>query len=216
MITEINLASRKGYTEMDACENKLPNINNLSLLARPVLHYSMFGVAPRNIIGESAFRKIKKEVQLRADHHCEICGRYVSHNNITKDWLHTHEVYQVDHKRRIYCFERYIGICKQCHEFIHLGYLDSLLSKGIVSKEYFTEVFQRGQRLLNIIKKHKEPNSNLNDVYLFEFEGKYFVNDFYPEVAKSLNEQGVNIIHYDGVNKVLPDELFYKPKKRKG
>ena len=42
---------------MDVCENKLPNINNLPLLARPVLHYSMFGVAPRNIIGESAFRK---------------------------------------------------------------------------------------------------------------------------------------------------------------
>lgn len=145
---------------MNICENKLPNINNLPLLARPVLHYSMFGVAPRNIIGESAFRKIKKEVQLRADHHCEICGRYVTHNNITKDWLHTHEVYQVDHKRRIYCFERYIGICKECHEFIHLGYLD--------------------------------------------------------RVAKSLHEQGVNIIHYDGVNKVLPDEFFYKPKKRKG
>ena len=46
---------------MDVCENKLPNINNLPLLARPVLHYSMFGVAPRNIIGESAFRKIKKK-----------------------------------------------------------------------------------------------------------------------------------------------------------
>ena len=88
MITEINLASRKGYTEMVICENKLPNINNLPLLARPVLHYSMFGVAPRNIIGESAFRKIKKKVQLRADHHCEICGRYVSHNNIAlKDTL---------------------------------------------------------------------------------------------------------------------------------
>ena len=125
-------------------------------------------------------------------------------------------MYQVDHKRRIYCFERYIGICKECHEFIHLGYLDSLLSKGIISKEYFAEVYQRGQRLLSIINKRKEPNSNLNDVYLFEFEGEYFVNDFYPEVAKSLHEQGVNIIHYDGVNKVLSDELFYKPKKRKG
>lgn len=143
MVTEINLALRKGCTEMDICENKLPNINNLPLLARPILHYSMFGVAPRNIIGESAFRKIKKEVQLRADHHCEICGRYVSHNNITKDWLHTHEVYQVDHKRRMYCFERYIGICKECHEFIHLGYLDSLLSKGIVSKEILHRSFPK-------------------------------------------------------------------------
>ena len=60
MITEINLVLRKGCTEMDTCENKLPNINNLPLLARPVLHYSMFGVTPRNIIGESALRNKKK------------------------------------------------------------------------------------------------------------------------------------------------------------
>lgn len=50
-----------------------PVFENIPLLAKPILHYTIFGVAPREIMGEAAFKKVKAEVQARADHHCEIC-----------------------------------------------------------------------------------------------------------------------------------------------
>lgn len=99
-----------------------PVFENIPLLAKPILHYTIFGVAPREIMGEVAFKKVKNEVQARADHHCEICGRYVAHT------MRTH------------------------------------------------------------------------------------INDFYPEVAKVLYEDGVHILHYHGVEKTLPEEIYYKVK----
>ena len=39
-----------------------PVFENIPLLAKPVLHYTIFGVAPREIMGEAAFKKIKAEV----------------------------------------------------------------------------------------------------------------------------------------------------------
>ena len=47
-------------------KNQLPRIENIPLLAKPILHYSIFGVAPREIMGEQAWREIKKTVQSRA------------------------------------------------------------------------------------------------------------------------------------------------------
>jgi len=78
-----------------------PVFENIPLLAKPVLHYTIFGVAPREIMGEAAFKKIKAEVQARADHHCEICGRYVAHTMRTQDWIHTHEVYYLEFNEKL-------------------------------------------------------------------------------------------------------------------
>lgn len=86
-----------------------PVFENIPLLAKPILHYTIFGVAPREIMGEAAFKKVKAEVQARADHHCEICGRYVAHTMRTQDWIHTHEVYHVNHNEHLLYFPR---ICR--------------------------------------------------------------------------------------------------------
>ena len=45
-----------------------------------------------------------------------------------------------------------------------------------------------------------------------EYEGEHYINDFYPEVAKALHENGVHILHYPEVKKTLPEEIYYKPK----
>ena len=189
-----------------------PVFENIPLLAKLVLHYTIFGVAPREIMGEAAFKKIKAEVQARADHHCEICGRYVAHTMRTQDWIHTHEVYYVDHNKHLYTFERFVGICQECHLFIHQGYLHMLLTEDSITEKYYDDVIQHGTELLKLIKGYKVPNLNLEDVYIMEYEGEYYINDFYPEVAKALHETGVHILHYPEVEKTLPEEIYYKPK----
>ena len=47
---------------------------------------------------------------------------------------------------------------------------------------------------------------------MMEYEGEYYINDFYPEVAKALYETGVHILHYHEVEKILPKEMYHKPK----
>ena len=130
----------------------------------------------------------------------------------TQDWIHTHEVYYVDHNKHLYTFERFVGICKECHLFIHQGYLHELLTDGSITEGEYNEVIQHGTELLKLIKGYKVPNLNLEDVYIMEYEGERYINDFYPEVAKALHETGVHILHYPEVEKTLPEEIYYKPK----
>ena len=189
-----------------------PVFENIPLLAKPILHYTIFGVAPREIMGEAAFKKVKAEVQARADHHCEICGRYVAHTMRTQDWIHTHEVYHVNHNEHLYTFQEFVGICQECHLFIHQGYLHTLLTEDSITEKYYDDVIQHGTELLKLIKGYKVPNLNLEDIYMMEYEGEYYINDFYPEVAKALYETGVHILHYHEVEKTLPEEMYHKPK----
>lgn len=187
-----------------------PKAENIALLASPILHYTIFGVAPREIMGEKAFKKIKSQVQARADHHCEICGRFVPHTWDTKDWIHTHEAYRIDRVNKVYYLERFVGICKECHYFIHQGFLQTQLSNGIVTKEYYDYVIDRGNRILQIINKTKEENKDLSDTYVMEYEGKRYINDYFPQRAALKFLDGVRIIHYKMNKKKLPEDLYYK------
>lgn len=87
-----------------------------------------------------------------------------------------------------------------------------LLTEDSITEKYYDDVIQHGTELLKLIKGHKVPNLNLEDVYLMEYEGELYINDFYPEIAKALHENGVHILHYPEVKKTLPEEIYYKPK----
>lgn len=190
--------------------NLVPNIKNIPLLAHPILHYTMFGVAPREIMGETAWKVVKKQTQARANHYCEICGRHVPHTMETKDWIHTHEVYTIDHKNRQYNFSHFVGICKECHYFIHQGYLHTLLTQGLVSEKYFEEVLDKGNGLLDLISLRKQANTTIEEPYTLFYEGEHYINDFYPEIALQLYTKGVKILHYNLASKKLPKQFYYK------
>lgn len=189
---------------------RVTKVENIALLSAPVLHYSIFGVAPREIMGETAFKKIKSEVQKRADHHCEICGRFVPHTWETKDWIHTHEAYRVDKVNKVYHLDRFIGICKECHYFIHQSYLKIQLNNKVVSKQYYDYVIERGNRLLKAINRKKELNTDITKSYVMEYNGERYINDYFPKRAALKYLEGVHIIHYIMAPKSLPESFYYQ------
>lgn len=180
---------------------------NIELLSRPVLHETIFGVAPREIMGESWFKKIKKQVQLEADHHCMICDRYVPHK--VGDWVCTHEVYHVDKKKKCYTLEKFVGICKECHDYIHMGRLGILYKQGKISEDYFYEVLKKGDELLASINLEKIENDDFYEPYYMEYEGQQFVNDTNPEFAREFHRKGGHILHYKGAER-LDEDIYYK------
>ena len=193
-------------------KNQLPRIENIHLLAKPILHYSIFGVAPREIMGEESWKEIKKTVQARANHNCEICGRYVPHTSATNDWLHTHEVYDVDHAHREYTFSRFIGICAECHYYIHQGYLFNLFTQGEISEEYLKEIVDKGDKLLRSMALKKSVNVTISKPYTLLYNGERYINDFYPEIALKLHSKGVHILPCESSLKKLPEQFYYKRK----
>ena len=187
-----------------------PNLENIHLLAAPIMHFSVHEVEPREIMRGCDWNRLKKAIQDRANHHCEICGRYVSHSKTDHDWIVAHEAYDIDKTNRLYKLIGVYGICKQCHDFIHLGRLNALLQAGHVTNEYYDEVIDRAEYLLSLVNMTKERNTDLDTVYCLEYEGQKFVNDYFPEEAKRLHDEGgVNILHNSRSASRLPDEYYF-------
>ncbi|WP_170241437.1 hypothetical protein [Streptococcus suis] len=182
---------------------------NIELLSRPVLHMTIWGVAPREIMGKYKFEKIKKLVQLEAANHCMICDRYVPHTMQTKDWIFTHEVYHIDKVKKCYTLEKFVGICQECYNYIHIGRLNVLYNQGQVTEDYFNRVIKNGDRLLATINLEKQPNDDFEEPYYLEYNNERFVNDIDPEFAIDFYKKGGKIIHYND-SKFLDEVVYYK------
>lgn len=150
--------------------------DNITLLAKPTLYTSIWGVAPREIIG-TRFNAIKANIQALAKNHCMICDRFVPHTRETGDWIHTHEDYNLDKENNVYTLNQYIGICRQCHEFIHIGRLGMLLEEGQITKEYYDEVVAKGLALLKSIGINEKSSYNEGRIVPLYYGGQLFTND---------------------------------------
>ena len=194
-----------------------PNLENIHLLAVPIMHFGVHEVEPREIMRGRDWNRLKKAAQERADHHCEICGRYVSHSKADHDWINAHKAYEIDKENHLYKLVGVYGICRQCHDFIHLGRLNALLQAGHATNEYYDDVIDRAEHLLSLVNMTKERNTDIDTVYCLEYEGQKFVNDYFPEEAKRLHdEEGVNILHNSRSAGYLPVEYYFvKPEGNK-
>lgn len=99
--------------------SSLPTKESVKVLTQTILPFSLHEINPRTIMGEKEWKKIKKDTQTKANHHCQCCGRYVKH--ISGDWLETHEMYNVDLEAHEFELTGFVGLCKDCHNYIHVG-----------------------------------------------------------------------------------------------
>lgn len=150
-------------------------MTNVEILAHTILPISLHGTNPRTIMGESKWKKIKKEKQKEANHHCMCCGDHVAH--IPGDWLECHEIYDIDMDKREFRIRDLVCLCKKCHDYIHQGRLRKLLAKGEITKEYYIEVIRRGDKLLadnNLVKNDLSAKEIRNPDWYLLYEGKRY------------------------------------------
>lgn len=144
---------------------------NISILAQPLLPYSLHGVNPRSIMGQTNWNKTKKAKRLEANHHCQICDKYVPH--VAGNWLECHEVYEIDEEKLEFRLKDIVAICNMCHRFIHFGYTTILYQEGKITQEVYEEIYDHGQKLLqsqNLVKKE----INLYAPYVLVWQGQRY------------------------------------------
>ncbi|EMF0044871.1 hypothetical protein ACG6P0_002365 [Enterococcus hirae] len=155
------------------------NIEMIKVLTQPIVPMSLHYLTPRKIMGATKWNKLKKEYQVKADHHCMICKRYVSHK--PGDWLELHEKYDYDFERLVQKLTGYVSICHSCHMYIHQGLLGVHLNNGQVSEEAVQEIIDKGDKLLEQfgLKKIEYPNRETfeNPNWKLEFEGKFYTKE---------------------------------------
>ena len=124
----------------------LPNRDSVQILTQSVLPHSLHGINPRGIMGASKWNKVKKEVQSKSGKKCMCCGRDIKH--VPGDWIETHEVYHFNQEKREAELLDFVGLCHECHSYIHRGFLNIQLLQGNITKEQYMRIIQHGESLL--------------------------------------------------------------------
>ncbi|WP_067519277.1 UvrD-helicase domain-containing protein [Nocardia uniformis] len=74
----------------------------------------------RSCVDKRDWNRLRRMVNARAGHRCEICG--ATKDPGTRRWLEAHERWDYDHTRAIQILRRIILLCTDCHQTTHFGY----------------------------------------------------------------------------------------------
>ena len=125
-----------------------PEDGGVALLTMPNLPKPMHTVAPRNIIGPTAWDKMRRLCYYKAGYKSEISGE----DGSTPGSLHGHEGYTIDYANGTSTFVRAFAITPLEHVyFIHSGRMLTLFKRGnpLYSKAKVLEGVEHGFRLIH-------------------------------------------------------------------
>lgn len=134
-----------------------PEGEGAPIITMPNVPKQLFGHAPRTILGQTAWDKMRKRCYFDAGYKCQICGKEVVGSD-----KQAHELYSYDWKDGLAVFERTICCCRDCHNFIHSGRMQSLYKAGnpLMSKSYLLRVVEQGFKLVSDYNK-KNPDNQI-------------------------------------------------------
>ncbi len=119
------------------------------LLAQLPIPMCMHGVSPRNIMGGRWWNEVKQTMQTTSEGRCAACGRrYI-------DGLEAHECYDIDYAKCIMKFREVVGLCYRCHNYIHSGFMNSLVNRGDMTLREADEISKRGNKILTKAGLHR-------------------------------------------------------------
>lgn len=142
------------------------------ILLHPNIPKPLHGLAPRNILGQSWWNKVRKEAYKSTDFHCIACG---VHKDAAKSrkWLEGHEVYEINYEAGLARYMETVPLCNWCHSYIHDGRLKALLDANQIDHMRYAAIIQHGDSVLNKAGMSK-PNRRSRDQ---EFVAKLLETD---------------------------------------
>ena len=156
----------------------LPTKESVQILTQTILPLSLHGINPRTIMGDAEWEKIKHFVQKESYHECACCGRYIRH--IPGDWIETHEMYSVDIEKHEFKLLGFVGLCNECHSYIHYGRLQMLLVTGQITIEEYNKIINHGNQLLQrfgLVKNDLPAHEIANPAWYLLYNGKKYRNN---------------------------------------
>lgn len=118
------------------------------LIAMPNIPKPTHGLAPRTLLGVTAWNRMRKHAYTQADDTCEICG--AKPENLRH--RHGHEVYSINYEKGTVTFQRVLCVCALCHlGCIHTGRAITLFkqSNPLYPKEFLLEGAEHSFKIIN-------------------------------------------------------------------
>lgn len=170
-----------------------PEEDGAPLLCMPNVPLPCHGLAPRTIIGQSKWDKIRKKCYFDANYTCQASGKDLS--GMTQ---HAHELYDIDWKHQTMTFKRAVCLAPRLHTiFIHSGRALSLFERGepYMTKQVMLETLEEGFALIQKWNKEHPDQEPLRVSSTFIDWAK---NPQLAEGVKALVEEyGIKFYNFD-------------------
>lgn len=115
---------------------KLNKILQPELLGQANIPKPLHGINPRTIMGANAWKSHRQQI-IQNHPYCAACG-------LETLKLDLHEDYIIDYNKAIMKVKQYVPLCKDCHLFIHSGFLITQISAGVISRQEAKRIMSRG------------------------------------------------------------------------
>lgn len=200
--------SNKGYKSVDTSDWS-PFPAGVRELAKARKHVSVEGIKVSDLVTDEEWQGIKKSALRSARHHCQACGRYVSHTPATEDYLIVQPLWERDDLEFIYNLKGYLAFCRECFFYANPFIPMSMVEEQSLNLKQFHSIVRRGDNLLTTQGFGKEVLPNRKTVYRLNFRGFFYITDYSEQVARYAIERGVRVVHLKRYNYCLPIDWYY-------
>lgn len=112
---------------------KAPKENGIPILCMPNIPLPLHTLAPRTIMGDYEWSKVRTKEYIKQDYTCQATGV-----ELGKGKVHLHELYSIDWQMQTAKFERYVVLDPRIHtRFVHSGRALTLFERG---DKYITQL----------------------------------------------------------------------------
>lgn len=117
------------------------------LLLGPNIPKPLHEVAPRNVLGVNWWNRERRACYVSTAFRCLACGvpKYCASYH---QWMEAHETYSIAYEKGTATYVKAVPLCHYCHNFIHDGRLQALLTQGKIHQAKYVNIITHGDKVL--------------------------------------------------------------------
>lgn len=119
----------------------------IELLTHPNIPKPLHTLAPRTLLGEEWWNRVRQEAYAKENYHCWACGIHKYEADFHQ-WLEAHETYEINYAEGWMQLTEIVALCHSCHNFIHSGRLWILFKQGKITENKLRFILLHGFSLL--------------------------------------------------------------------
>lgn len=125
------------------------------LLSHPNIPKPLHGLAPRTLVKAKVWDTWRRMAYAKNNFHCFACGVYRNYDlfslrfdDESYESLDAHEVYRINYDLKTVELVEIVALCKNCHNYIHSGRLQSQYDEGRLDEEDMYIISNHGDSVL--------------------------------------------------------------------
>lgn len=129
-----------------------------TILLHPNIPKPLHGVAPRVILGNIWWDKVRQAAYASTSYRCAACGvpKQIADYH---QWLEAHEIYDFDYPKGLLTFVHAVPLCHACHNYIHSGRMSMMVRSGEMQESKMENILKRGDALTKGLRRPSPPKS---------------------------------------------------------